>query len=86
MKEARDGQQCGDGQYALRKVTASRRNASSAGVIALYGSSGSTEQARCWSVLKMRMLGWGMGRYVLVGCCSCQRLQLGNIGQTAVLH
>lgn len=57
MNDARDGQQCGDGQKARLKVTLSSRNSSSTGVLALYASLGSTEHARCWSVMKISMFG-----------------------------
>ena len=43
--DARDGQQCGDGQKARLKVTLSSRNSSSTGVLALYSLLGSTEHA-----------------------------------------
>ena len=57
MNDARDGQQCGDGQKARLKVTLSSRNSSSTGVLALYSLLGSTEHARCWSVMKISMFG-----------------------------
>ena len=57
INDARAGQQCGAGQKARLKVTLSLRNSSSTGVFALYASPGSTEHARCWSVMKISMFG-----------------------------
>jgi hypothetical protein len=55
-KDARDGQQCGDGQRMFVKITLSRLSASRLGV--LQRLKGGAVSYLWWSVIKIRTLGF----------------------------